>query len=741
MPSNYVRASGNGDIFDYCRIVSQDKQEGTQGHAWDGGGTSGGKGGGSDPLDDLDNVPAIGYFKGYDSGDEAQISVVLILSCAVQFVPSKISRTLDVGGTAATGTVEYTFYINEDSKFRTTEPTGSLPTNVIRGTGDNNVRTLGCNILTGNNDKVTGSGQKSYTYLMSETVQQTDGRAFYYSYDSDDNEYHLLYVNCNNKDLTILPRYYGDFVHQGITYNLYINLDYTTSNEEHVSWAGSAPIGTHAFSTGTSWSDKWERPTGSDSLFSYCTVEKTDVTDNDEPLYDDYEIKTGTEELKWSAIESMLEYGTNQKAFLYHVNYKTGAYKYANIKCNHKLLLHDIYSEVDLEYPKDSGNYIHFTVFGNWNYAAREPSGNTPDYQRGTGSMVITDFCETRGHLEQSGGHVEWSSVKDPLKGYNSRAVLFWWDHRNNGGSPSGVASAGSKGYELWCPDDLVRQYVKDWIIIDGITYTVWLHTTRVSYQAADLFGDPHLHGAHGGLADFRGKDNQVYSMVSAPNISFAMRVKDTDFLLPRQLVHGSFFTNAYFTVRTQDGSLLHVSIDAAKPGFVLHMDDKVVEIGAHRTLEYNGALIESKEVATKVTAAGWTIGVKRSAIKAPLKEIKWRLDVDIATEDGKEEFVVAPHGILGQTFDGDNTGVNGALDKYHSAGTEFTTTAQAEGFIEGVADDYILSQPFDTKFKFSRFDTVTPTAARNVAALSGEKFAASKTPKAAGSSEEDDAQ
>jgi hypothetical protein len=249
------------------------------------------------------------------------------------------------------------------------------------------------------------------------------------------------------------------------------------------------------------------------------------------------------------------------------------------------------------------------------------------------------------------------------------------------------------------------------------------------------------LHGAHGGLADFRGKDNQVYSMVSAPNISFAMRVKDTDFLLPRQLVHGSFFTNAYFTVRTQDGSLLHVSIDAAKPGFVLHMDDKVVEIGAHRTLEYNGALIESKEVATKVTAAGWTIGVKRSAIKAPLKEIKWRLDVDIATEDGKEEFVVAPHGILGQTFDGDNTGVNGALDKYHSAGTEFTTTAQAEGFIEGVADDYILSQPFDTKFKFSRFDTVTPTAARNVAALSGEKFAASKTLKAAGSSEEDDAQ
>ena len=45
------------------------------------------------------------------------------------------------------------------------------------------------------------------------------------------------------------------------------------------------------------------------------------------------------------------------------------------------------------------------------------------------------------------------------------------------------------------------------------------------------------------------------------------------------------------------------------------------------------------------------------------------------------------------------------------------TTSAQAEGAIEGVFTEYKLAAPFDTAFKYSRFDDATPAPAVAVAA------------------------
>jgi len=82
----------------------------------------------------------------------------------------------------------------------------------------------------------------------------------------------------------------------------------------------------------------------------------------------------------------------------------------------------------------------------------------------------------------------------------------------------------------------------------------------------------------------------------------------------------------------------------------------------------------------------------------------------------------VAPHGLMGQSYDGDSVAVIGAVDKYK--GDEVSTSAMGEGAIEGVAKDYEMADKFGTRFAFSRFGKAS-AAPRNVSALSGMKVKA----------------
>merc|ERR1712061_107915 len=79
----------------------------------------------------------------------------------------------------------------------------------------------------------------------------------------------------------------------------------------------------------------------------------------------------------------------------------------------------------------------------------------------------------------------------------------------------------------------------------------------------------------------------------------------------------------------------------------------------------------------------------------------------------------VAPHGLIGQTLDGDDFGVDGKKDNYSAAVVH--TSAQGEGAIEGVIEDYIVRTPFDTQFKFTRWGSIRK-AHRDVAKLTGGK-------------------
>ena len=59
--------------------------------------------------------------------------------------------------------------------------------------------------------------------------------------------------------------------------------------------------------------------------------------------------------------------------------------------------------------------------------------------------------------------------------------------------------------------------------------------------------------------------------------------------------------------------------------------------------------------------------------------------------------------GLLGQSFSGDGKR-DGKRDVYPAAG-RFTTSAMAEGAIEGTAAMYEVASPHATDFAFSRFD------------------------------------
>lgn len=115
----------------------------------------------------------------------------------------------------------------------------------------------------------------------------------------------------------------------------------------------------------------------------------------------------------------------------------------------------------------------------------------------------------------------------------------------------------------------------------------------------------------------------------------------------------------------------------------------------------------------------------------ASLNKGKALLDVEVMALYDADADAVAPHGIFGQAYDGDELAVNGAIDK--AQGGDMTTTAQGEGAIEGSLADYKLTGPFSTDFKYSRFNALFAPH-RDVTKLSGVKIPRSQVENRRGS-------
>ena len=72
----------------------------------------------------------------------------------------------------------------------------------------------------------------------------------------------------------------------------------------------------------------------------------------------------------------------------------------------------------------------------------------------------------------------------------------------------------------------------------------------------AIIKGDPHLTFAHGGKADFRGRDGKLFCFLSTDTVLVNVMTEDGDFRLNGALVHGSWITQAHVSVQTSAGPL-----------------------------------------------------------------------------------------------------------------------------------------------------------------------------------------
>uniref|UniRef100_A0A7S2NBN3 Uncharacterized protein n=1 Tax=Haptolina brevifila TaxID=156173 RepID=A0A7S2NBN3_9EUKA len=253
-------------------------------------------------------------------------------------------------------------------------------------------------------------------------------------------------------------------------------------------------------------------------------------------------------------------------------------------------------------------------------------------------------------------------------------------------------------------------------------------------FDTASASGDPHLALPHGGVADFRGEHMQLYNFLSAANLSLNVMTELADFELypadhPRhKRIHGSFITQAHVVARTNTSKMVRASFFASMigelniawangtidsgPVFKLgpkmqKVVDDVTLVTDYSTLRVTTPEFEITVAPNPFTSLSWTRNVVG---------IHHQLDVKVKARVAEDKMVVAPHGIVGQGWDGDGKAIDGELDAYPDSG-EFTTYAMAKGAIEGTPNDYKVATPYATGFKFSRFDA-TSASPRDVAAL-----------------------
>ena len=254
--------------------------------------------------------------------------------------------------------------------------------------------------------------------------------------------------------------------------------------------------------------------------------------------------------------------------------------------------------------------------------------------------------------------------------------------------------------------------------------------------DAGQANGDPHLMLAHGGKADFRGTDKGIYNFLSAKNLSLNVMTEFADFYLhdtdhPRhKLVHGSFLTQAHVVAKTGGGRTVRASYWASKIG-PLNIgwinatidNQQAFSLGPHTTKVVDDVSLHMDYSSLHVTTGEWELAVTPQAVERSVAGPVRRIDVQMTPRVAESKFSVPPHGVIGQSWDGDNKAVFGKEDEFPVRG-EYTTSAMAEGAIEGVPTDYLMSSPYATDFKYSRFglDHASP---RDVSKLTGRVKAA----------------
>lgn len=229
---------------------------------------------------------------------------------------------------------------------------------------------------------------------------------------------------------------------------------------------------------------------------------------------------------------------------------------------------------------------------------------------------------------------------------------------------------------------------------------------------AAGARQDPHLALAYGGRADFRGVNGTLYAAVSSRDAALNVKTEDAVFMLRELVVRGSFITEAYLVARSLAGRALRLSFVAAEMNakgwsHTLVKGDCAGEallLGPHAAAQCDEIELRAVVSSLSVSTADWRFDLTGQPVYGRISGPTHRVDLKVvALADDTEG---AAHGIVGQTFDGSGIARIGRLDHYPPLDVpgEFTTSAMAEGAIEGTAADYQLAGKYATTFKYSRF-------------------------------------
>lgn len=396
-------------------------------------------------------------------------------------------------------------------------------------------------------------------------------------------------------------------------------------------------------------------------------------------------------------------------------------------------------------YPSFMGYLYAANANPNWDYQQNvlNSGGNHPATAQECADIATSQASEANPNhfavFHHRSSDSCWIAVSDYTTGNGGNSLglkLLFDSNMHNTGLPAQFVT-------FTIPDSTVT----GWKIWDDTTFiTMDLRSAYSSSGGSQ--GDPHIHFAHGGVADLRGKNNTYVSLLSVPGFQFSAKTMDTDFLLPRpQLVHGSFFTDVGFRFRGRSGREYGVTSSASKTAFDV-FDVKSGSLihafsGIWKQWWEDGVRVYYKHTTIYIRAHGWEVNATRHPIYNYVSgPSTWRFDFALRYLDGtgfdnlhgKQSETCFPHGIIGQSWDGDKLAVDGKLDNYtyNRSYPVVTTSANAEGSIEGTLNDYLLKGPWDVDtFKFSRYDKSASDVCkpRDVNALKGKKhFVASSS-------------
>ncbi|EOD35533.1 hypothetical protein EMIHUDRAFT_201680 [Emiliania huxleyi CCMP1516] len=302
-----------------------------------------------------------------------------------------------------------------------------------------------------------------------------------------------------------------------------------------------------------------------------------------------------------------------------------------------------------------------------------------------TVSMTATSTCSSSQNLGFEGGGVGYFQVTVPANAVNVRVSA------TDTVSVTGTVNAGFQSRSTNSASCTIT-------VTDLSAINVAVAAACVSPPpSASVRQDPHLHFAHGGQADFRGRNGVYYAFYSGPYLAVNVKTQDASFWLHggKLLVHGSFLTEVHVVARSTSSTALALASFWAEELNPENWGWNVVngtckrhyfKIGKWGRKQCDRLSVEMTFSTATFTLGNWTVTARGNHVYNWISGPKHRIDVSFSAR-GDAPVRSLAHGIIGQSFASAEPRY-GLRDEYPKAG-EFTTSAMAEGAIEGEAAIY----------------------------------------------------